>query len=72
MLPEEERAKWQRYIDIYTKIKEQIQKEQNKPKQKIYKKEEQKAGFADVLLLSLITGFLAGVLTTLTMIIIQK
>lgn len=74
MLPEEERSKWQRYIDIYSKLKEQeqIQKEQNKPKQKIFKKEEKKAGFADVLLLSLITGFLAGVLTTLTMIIIQK
>ena len=35
MLPEEERSKWQRYIDIYIKIKEQeqIQQEQNKQKQ---------------------------------------
>lgn len=74
MLPEEERSKWQRYIDIYSKLKEQeqLQKEQNKPKIKVLQKEEKKAGFADVLLLSLITGFLAGVLTTLTMILIQK
>lgn len=72
MLPEEERSKWQRYIDIYSKLKEQeqLQKEQNKPKIKVLQKEEKKAGFADVLLLSLITGFLAGVLTTLTMILI--
>lgn len=75
MLPEEDQKKWKKYIEIYEQklAKEQeLQNQQNKPKQYVYKKEEKKAGFADVLLLSLITGFLGGVLTTLTTLLLTK
>ncbi len=71
MLPEEERKQWQEYIELYNKIEQEKQQSiKDTPKKKIYKKQE--TGFADVLLLSLITGFLGGVLTTLIMILTQK
>lgn len=41
------------------------------PKQRIKTKESSKTGYVDILLLSLISGFLAGVLTTLIMIVLK-
>ncbi|MBE6159515.1 MAG: hypothetical protein E7157_00490 [Lactobacillales bacterium] len=75
MLPEEEKQMWTYYVDIYEQKLEkeqEMQNQQNKPKQYVYKKQDKKAGFADILLLSLITGFLGGILTTLTTILLTK
>lgn len=74
-LPEEEKNQWKKYIEIYElklQKEQEMQKQQDKPKQLVYKKPDKKSGFADVLLLSLITGFLGGVLTTLTTILLTK
>lgn len=74
-LPEEEQQIWNYYVEIYEQKlqkEEEMQNQQDKPKQYVYKKPDKKAGFADVLLLSLITGFLGGVLTTLTTILLIK
>lgn len=74
ILPEEEKKIWINYIELYKKHlqKDEQYLKQNKPKQKIYKKEVNKSGFADILILSLITGFLGGVLTTLTTLLLTK
>ena len=73
MLPEEEKQIWKNSVELY---KQKLEKDEynleNKPKQYVLKKEEKQSGFADVLLLSLITGFLGGVLTTLTTILLTK
>ena len=73
MLPEEEKQVWKNSVELY---KQKLEKDEynleNKPKQYVLKKEEKQSGFADVLLLSLITGFLGGVLTTLTTILLTK
>lgn len=73
-LPEEEKNQWKQQVESYEQKlqkEEQLQKE-NAPKKLVYKKPDKKAGYADVLLLSLITGFLGGVLTTLTTILFTK
>lgn len=75
MLPQEENQMMSYYTNLYEQKlqkEEELQNQQNKPKQKVKIKEETKAGFADVLLLSLITGFLGGVLTTVITILLTK
>ena len=75
MIPTEEKNQWKKYIEIYElklQKENEMYNQQNKPKQLVYKKQDKKSGFADVLLLSLITGFLGGVLTTLTTILLTK
>ena len=69
----EEKKKWQHYIELYAKKLEQEKLLQNKeqPKEKV-KKDNKKAGYADALLLSLITGFTFGIFVTLTTILFNK
>ena len=69
----EEKKKWQHYIELYDKKLEQEKLLQNKeqPKEKV-KKDNKKAGYADALLLSLITGFTFGIFVTLTTILFNK
>ena len=69
----EEKKKWQHYIELYDKKLEQEKLLQNKeqPKEKV-KKNNKKAGYADALLLSLITGFTFGIFVTLTTILFNK
>lgn len=67
-LEEQDRIFYQKYLVIYRKNKER-QKETSF--QKAYKKDEKKAGFADVLILSLITSFMGGVFLTVILFLCQ-
>lgn len=70
-LPDNERIKWQRYVDIYKDKKVKEMSKLDTPKQ-IVKKDEKKAGYVDALLLALITGFFGGIFATLMTIIISR
>lgn len=63
------------YEKLINKVKKQIvekKKKKEKPKVLVYKKEDlKKAGFVDAILLSLITGFTAGVISTIMYFIIK-
>lgn len=74
VLPPEQKDVWNNYIRIQEQKEKQEEQRnlQDPPKQKVLKKQDKKAGYADVLLLSLITGFLGGVLTTLTTLLFTK
>ena len=71
-MPTSEQERWKKYIELYRQYEEKKQAEdqKNNPPKK-YIKKEKKTGYIDVLLLSIITGFIGGVLTTLTMLLIK-
>lgn len=70
-LPDSERKKWERYVELYKDKKVKKMNQIDPPKQMI-KREEKKAGYVDALLLALITGFFGGIFTTIMTIIISK
>lgn len=73
MLPANEQVILRKHVENYEKklMQEEQQYQQNKPKQKILEKKQNNTGFVDILVLSLLTGFLGGVLTTLILLILK-
>ena len=70
-LPDSEREKWSKYVEMYKDKKVKEMNQLDSPKQ-IIKKDERKAGYVDAVLLALITGFFGGIFTTIMTIIISK
>ena len=70
-LPDSEREKWSKYVEMYKDKKVKEMNQLDPPKQ-IIKKDERKAGYVDAVLLALITGFFGGIFTTIMTIIISK